>query len=137
MGALREIRAGKKASCWMWYMVPTPLFIVDGEVKGSRTNQRYALKNDAEAQAFLAFEADGVNLRNNYLAIMQAVVEHLKAGKSARALFGHLDDPKLRSSARLFERISRDGKDEELHVVMLEVLELLGEQPEASKTAGA
>lgn len=76
--ALREIKAGQKCSCWMWYVFafiqisflvtlryvfPTPPFIVNGIERGSFMNQEYSLRTDEQALAYLEFEADGVNLR--------------------------------------------------------------------------
>jgi len=123
--ALREIRAGRKSSCWMWFVVPTPPHVVNGVERGSSWNRKYALRGDEAARAYLAFEADGVNLRTNYLEIMSAVRDQLQTGRKASSLMGAFDAPKLRSSARLFERITRDTGDEELHSVLQEVLDLL------------
>merc|ERR1719284_1114419 len=54
--ALAEINRGHKTSCWSWYVLPTPPFVVDGRELGSATNRLYALKTDEEARAFLRFE---------------------------------------------------------------------------------
>jgi len=114
--AVREIRNGRKESCWMWFVLPTPPFVVGGVERGSARNRAYALRSDAEARAYLQFEADGVSLRRNYVEMMCAVREQLSAGRKPLTLFGHIDEPKLRSSARLFERITRgngrEGDDE-------------------------
>ena len=45
------------------------------------------------------FEADGVNLRDNYLGLMRAIREKLKEGCEVTQLMGMVDEPKLRSSA--------------------------------------
>jgi len=123
--ALREIRTGRKSSCWMWFVIPTPPYVVNGVEKGSCNNRRFALRSAEEARAYLEFEADGVNLRSNYLEIMSAVRDQLRAGKQAIALMGSLDAPKLRSSAKLFEKVARETADLELHEVMTEMMELL------------
>eukprot|EP00927_Polykrikos_kofoidii_P079427 TRINITY_DN7620_c0_g1_i3.p1 TRINITY_DN7620_c0_g1~~TRINITY_DN7620_c0_g1_i3.p1 ORF type:complete len:296 (-),score=26.56 TRINITY_DN7620_c0_g1_i3:144-1031(-) len=125
--ALREIKAGKKQSCWMWYVIPTPPYIVDGIERGSDRNRRYALRTPGEVNAYLNFVADGVNLRSNYFGIMEAVRDRLRSGQKPLALMGCLDEPKLRSSARLFEKTTREGVDEELHELLMEVLSLLRE----------
>eukprot|EP00440_Ansanella_granifera_P000094 gb/GFBE01000102.1/.p1 GENE.gb/GFBE01000102.1/~~gb/GFBE01000102.1/.p1 ORF type:complete len:290 (+),score=66.88 gb/GFBE01000102.1/:1-870(+) len=127
--ALREINAGKKETCWMWHMIPTPPYMVNGVEKGSARNQKYALRSDEEVRAYLRFEADGVNLRENYLGIMQAIKDQLAKGVKVRQLIGVIDEPKLRSSAKLFERVAR-GLDAELHEVLLDVLRLLREKPD-------
>eukprot|EP00927_Polykrikos_kofoidii_P061675 TRINITY_DN56508_c0_g1_i1.p1 TRINITY_DN56508_c0_g1~~TRINITY_DN56508_c0_g1_i1.p1 ORF type:complete len:595 (-),score=71.14 TRINITY_DN56508_c0_g1_i1:39-1823(-) len=123
--ALREIQAGRKSSCWMWYVIPTPPHIVNNIEKGSRVNRKFALRSDEEAAAYLEFEADGVSLRQNYLEIMIAVRDQLKAGAKAMSLVGHFDGPKLASSAAFFERITRASGDEELHAVLKQVVDLL------------
>ena len=35
--AVAELRKGRKRSCWMWYVCPTPPFVVDGEEVGKDT----------------------------------------------------------------------------------------------------
>lgn len=128
--ALREIQAGKKMTCWMWFVIPTPPHIVRGVERGSCTNRKYALRSDEEVHAYLAFEGDSVSLRSNYLEIMGAVRDQLRAGVRANSLVGTFDGPKLASSAILFERVAREGGDAGLHGVVFEVLELLGIRPE-------
>jgi len=120
--ALREVRRGRKSSCWMWHVVPTPPYIVSGRELGSSTNQRYAIRGEEEARAYLTFQRDGVNLRDNYLRIMRAVRDQLQSGISALSLLGALDEPKLVSSARFFGRLARACADEELGEVCREVL---------------
>jgi len=88
-------------------------------------NRKYALRTDEEAIAYLSYKADGIDLRKNYLEIMSAVRDQLRSGKQAASLLGHLDEPKLRSSARFFERITYQIGDDELNGVLLEVLDLL------------
>jgi len=129
--ALGEIRRGRKSSCWMWYVIPTPPFVKDGVELGSAKNRHYSLRGEGEARAYLAFEADGVSLRRNYLEILAAVRDQLVGGVSAAALMGVLDAPKLVSSVLLFERLSRVVCDDELHTVCREVLQLLGTEPSA------
>ncbi|CAK9038766.1 unnamed protein product [Durusdinium trenchii] len=98
----------------MWFVIPTPPHIVNGVERGSSMNRKFALR-DEEAKAFLSFEADGVNLRENYLKIMTAVRDQLKAGRAVASLMGTFDAPKLTSSVALFERMTCDGSDDELH----------------------
>lgn len=126
--ALREITAGKKESCWMWFIIPTPPYVVKGVEMGSSRNKHYALRDEEEALAYLAFEADGVSLRNNYLGIMTAVRDKLSAGIRVSSLVGPIDEPKLRSSAKFFERVTRRNGDDEVNTVTKDVLRLLGEK---------
>merc|ERR1711941_121718 len=106
-----------------------------GREFGGKKNQYYALRDripdglrgDEAAKAYLRYEADGVNLRANYVAIITAVAQKLESGTSSSQLVGENDDPKLRSSIRLFERISRDGFDNEVNTLCKRALALLQE----------
>eukprot|EP00811_Abedinium_folium_P007010 NODE_16467_length_993_cov_3.356813.p1 GENE.NODE_16467_length_993_cov_3.356813~~NODE_16467_length_993_cov_3.356813.p1 ORF type:complete len:190 (-),score=54.71 NODE_16467_length_993_cov_3.356813:341-910(-) len=137
--ALQEIRAGRKQSCWSWYIFPVGPWVVGGHEQGSSTNQYYALRDlppnqlrgDDAACAFLTLPVTAtVNLRSNYIDMMSAVGDKLEAGRSPVKLVGVLDEPKLRSSVKLFERISRHGFDEEVNAVCRRVLTALREAPE-------
>ena len=126
--ALTEIEAGRKASCWWWYVFPTAPWIVDGTERGSGTNRRYALRGDDAALAYMHFTDGGVDLGANLLQIMTAVRDRLGEGVTPLRLVGGLDVPKLKSCALLFERITR-GRDETIcaamHPICDEVLRLL------------
>ena len=115
-GALAEIKAGSKDSHWMWYVIPTPPFVMDGIERGSQMNREYALRDPPPralegfqaARAYLDFpEEDGVNLRRNLCDIFVAIALQLERGKSARSLMGGMDEPKLKSAAKLFECVTR------------------------------
>eukprot|EP00928_Gymnodinium_smaydae_P082266 TRINITY_DN65648_c0_g1_i1.p1 TRINITY_DN65648_c0_g1~~TRINITY_DN65648_c0_g1_i1.p1 ORF type:complete len:196 (+),score=47.87 TRINITY_DN65648_c0_g1_i1:84-590(+) len=121
--ALREVRAGRKRTHWMWFVVPTPPFLVDGEERGSPANRRYAIRSDEEGAAFLAFRSDGVDLRQNYLQIMNAIRQQLEDGKTALQLLGDADVEKLRSSAGFFQEIAEEEGDDEVAEVCEAVLE--------------
>lgn len=120
--ALWEVLKGRKETCWMWFVVPTPPHFVNGVERGSSNNRRYALQSDAEARAYLAFEDRGVELRSNYIEMMAAVRNQLSAG---RMPFGRMDEPKLKSSLRMFERIAREDSDVDLYTIISEVSLLL------------
>jgi uncharacterized protein (DUF1810 family) len=128
--AVREIQAGKKSSCWMWYCFPTPPYMVNGKEAGSSRNRMYAIRTEAEARAFLTFAADGVNLRKNYMEVCSATLSQLRAGVSAKSIFGFIDEPKLRSSVRYFEQVTRDGVDIELNCVLREIMVWIREKPD-------
>lgn len=123
--AVEELRAGRKATCWVWFMVPTPPYIVDSVERGSFMNRKYALRTDKEGRAFLHFKADGIDLRANYLEIMTVLRDQMRSGKSCASLMGMKDAPKVRSSASLFERLTAGGVDNELHAVVSDVLDLV------------
>jgi len=131
--ALREIKQGSKSSCWMWFIFPTPPWIVNGLERGSFTNQEYSLRTDKQAEAYLEFEADGVNLRKNYIEITIAARDHLKNGRTSRQLFGGVDSPKFLSSITYFEKISKQIEDTELNELCAEVVLLLKAEEETRK----
>ena len=109
----------------------------------SGMNREYALRdpppNDLDgfqaARAYLDFpQENGISLRDNLVQILGAIVEQLKRGRSAMRLMGSMDEPKLRSSAKLFECVSRasagrGNADVEINTVCRTLLSLLHEQP--------
>jgi len=93
--ALAEIRSGRKRSHWMWYVFP--------QIAGlgvSETSQYFAIRNLAEAKAYLAHPILGPRLIECADALLAL------DGRSAREIFGSPDDLKLRSSATLFAHVS-------------------------------
>ncbi|MCF8199299.1 MAG: DUF1810 domain-containing protein [Sulfuritalea sp.] len=92
--ALRELRAGRKTSHWMWFVFPQ----FDG-LGSSGMARRYAIKSLAEANAYLQHPLLGARL----LECTQAV--NGVAGRSVHQIFGSPDDMKFRSSMTLFERV--------------------------------
>jgi uncharacterized protein (DUF1810 family) len=89
--ALEELRAGRKASHWMWFVFPQ----VAG-LGSSPTSQRYAIGSLAEARAYL----DHPVLGSRLVECARAVLAH--PDRSARQIMGTPDDAKLRSSMTLF-----------------------------------
>lgn len=90
--ALRELRAGRKRSHWMWYIFP--------QVQGlgfSDMARTYAIDSIEEAAAYAAHPLLGQRLRECTSAVL--AVE----GRSAHDIFGHPDDWKFRSCMTLFE----------------------------------
>jgi len=93
--ALAEIRSGRKRSHWMWYVFP--------QIAGlgvSETSQYFAIRNLAEAKAYLAHPILGPRLIECADALLAL------DGRTAREIFGSPDDLKLRSSATLFAHVS-------------------------------
>jgi len=89
--ALAELRDGRKRSHWMWFMFP--------QLAGlgrSETARFYALRSLKEARAFLDDPLLGGRLER-----LVAAINGL-AGNDARAIFGDIDEVKLRSSLTLF-----------------------------------
>ncbi len=93
--AMAEIRSGEKRSHWMWFIFPQ----LEG-LGGSAMSQRYALKSRAEAKAYLEHKILGPRL-------VECVETLLRLeGRSAREIFGHPDEIKLRSCGTLFAEVS-------------------------------
>jgi uncharacterized protein (DUF1810 family) len=100
--AVAELRKGRKRSCWMWFVCPTPPFVVDGEEVGSAKNRRYAIRSAEEGRAYLRFRDADADLRANYLEVLEVVAEQLEAGRTLKQLFGREDAPKFESSVEFF-----------------------------------
>ncbi|HEY3623291.1 MAG TPA: DUF1810 domain-containing protein [Roseiarcus sp.] len=95
--ARRELKAGRKESHWMWFIFP--------QIAGlgqSPMSIRFAIASLDEAKAYLAHPVLGARLRE--CALLTLDVE----GKSAREIFGSIDEKKFRSSMTLFARAALD-----------------------------
>ena len=89
--ALAEIRRGRKAGHWMWYVFP--------QIAGlghSAMARAYAIRSLDEARAYLAHPLLGARLRECVAAL--ATLPDADAGR----VFGGIDAIKLRSSLTLF-----------------------------------
>ena len=97
--ARRELEAGRKESHWMWFVFP--------QIAGlgqSASAIRFSIASLDEAKAYLAHPVLGPRLRE--CARLALDVE----GKTAREIFGSVDEMKFRSSMTLFARASpEDG----------------------------
>lgn len=96
--ALREIRAGRKQTHWMWYVFP--------QMTGLGRTQMahdFGIASLDEAKAYLDHPVLGARLRE----IANAALS-VNAG-SAEDIFGKTDAMKLRSSATLFALASEPG----------------------------
>ncbi len=92
--ALAEVKAGRKRSHWMWYIFP--------QIQGlgfSSTSQHYAIRDAAEAAAYLAQPVLGPRLREISGELLKLT------GRDASRVFGSPDDLKLRSSMTLFAAV--------------------------------
>ena len=97
--ALREIRAGRKDGHWIWYIFPQLK-----ELGTSSTARDYGIRDLDEARAYLA---DPV-LCSRLLEISGALLD--LPGSDPRAVMGHPDDLKLRSSMTLFAAADPEQK---------------------------
>jgi uncharacterized protein (DUF1810 family) len=96
--ALRELRAGRKRTHWMWFVFP--------QIEGlgySATARRYAIRNREEARAYLGHPVLGPRL----VECCSALLAH--RARSAREILGSPDDMKLNACATLFETVA-DGE---------------------------
>jgi uncharacterized protein (DUF1810 family) len=94
---LRELHAGRKESHWMWFVFP--------QIAGlgrSSTAVFYAVSSLDEAKAYLAHPILGARLRECADAVLAA------NGRSARQIFGAIDEMKFRSSMTLFMKAAPD-----------------------------
>jgi uncharacterized protein (DUF1810 family) len=96
---LAELRAGRKASHWMWYVFP--------QLRGlgwTCTAQRYGIASLVEARAYLAHPVLGPRL----LGCVQILLD--LTGGSAEQIFGYPDVLKLRSCLTLFAAAAADPR---------------------------
>jgi uncharacterized protein (DUF1810 family) len=95
--ARRELMVGRKQSHWMWFIFP--------QIAGlgqSPMSIRFAIASLDEAKAYLAHPVLGARLRE--CAGLTLDVE----AKTARDIFGSIDETKFRSSMTLFARAQPD-----------------------------
>ena len=89
--ALSELRAGKKRSHWIWYILPQVLGL-----GSSPMSIRYAIGSLAQARAYLEHPVLGARLRE-CVAAMNA-----HNGDSASEILGEIDARKFQSCLTLF-----------------------------------
>ena len=93
--ALAELRAGRKQSHWIWYILP--------QLKGlgrSPMAHRYGLKNREEALAYAQHPVLGPRL----VECVQAILKH--HDRSAADILGETDAMKFRSCLTLFAEVA-------------------------------
>jgi uncharacterized protein (DUF1810 family) len=95
--AVMELRAGRKATHWMWYVFPQLEGL--GHSVASRT---YAIRSLAEARSYVGDPVLGARL------VECAGIIAALHGLSAERIFGVIDAMKLRSSMTLFARAAPD-----------------------------
>ena len=95
--ALAELRAGRKRSHWMWFVLP--------QLAGlgmSRTAEHFGIHGVAEARAYLAHPVLGPRLRECARALADL------DSHDPVAVLGPVDALKLRSSMTLFAHVAPD-----------------------------
>lgn len=88
---VKELRAGRKQTHWMWFVFP--------QLRGlgrSEMAQFYGIADLAEARAYLADPVLGTRIEEAFHAMLM--------NDDAQDVLGHVDALKLRSSATLFGR---------------------------------
>ena len=106
--AAAELRAGAKASHWMWFIFP--------QIAGlglSEISQRYAISSIGEARAYLAHPVLGPRLRECARVVAET------EGRPAERIFGPVDAMKLRSSMTLFEAADPAAADSDVFRAVL------------------
>ncbi|TCK64183.1 DUF1810 domain-containing protein [Curtobacterium sp. PhB136] len=93
--ALAELRRGRKTSHWMWFVFPQR-----AGLGRSAMSERYAIRSDDEARAYLAHPVLGPRL------VEVAEAAATAPARSADALMGGVDALKLRSSMTLFAAVA-------------------------------
>jgi uncharacterized protein (DUF1810 family) len=91
----RELRAGRKATHWMWFVFP--------QLRGlgrSTTAEYYGIGSTAEALAYLDHPVLGARLRECVGLVLGA------RDSTAHRIFGSPDDLKFRSSMTLFAAVA-------------------------------
>jgi len=101
--AVTELRRGRKASHWMWFVFP--------QIAGlgrSPTAQRYAIRGLDEARAYLGHPVLGPRLREASTILADELPR--QPGMTAESIMGGIDALKLRSSMTLFH-LASDGSE--------------------------
>ena len=96
---LAELRGGRKASHWMWFVFP--------QIRGlghSPTAQHFAIASRAEAQAYLRHPILGPRLRECTRLVNEV------EGRSIEEIFGYPDYLKFRSCMTLFAHATADNE---------------------------
>jgi uncharacterized protein (DUF1810 family) len=96
-GVLEELRRGRKAGHWIWFIFP--------QIAGlghSCMSQRFAISSLNEAREYLAHPVLGDRLRECAGIVLET------RGRTAEEIFGSIDAMKLRSCMTLFQRAAPD-----------------------------
>jgi uncharacterized protein (DUF1810 family) len=94
-----ELRAGRKASHWMWFIFP--------QLRGlgsSLTAMTFGISSLQEALAYLEHPVLGPRIRECTRLV------NAMQGRSIHEIFGHPDDLKFHSSMTLFASTSSDSQ---------------------------
>ena len=108
--ALAELKAGRKTSHWIWYVLPQHVAL-----GRSQRAIHYGIIDLDQARRYLRDPVLGPRLR----ACVEAVLPH--RDKTAFEIFGSPDDMKFRSCLTLFEAAAEDEDDRALFGLALDL----------------
>lgn len=108
--ALGELRAGRKSSHWIWYVLPQLR-----ELGRSQRALHYGITGLEQARRYLADPVLGPRLR----ACVEAILTH--GDRSAYEILGAPDDMKFKSCLTLFEAAAKDGDTKSLFARALDL----------------
>jgi uncharacterized protein (DUF1810 family) len=114
--AVAELRQGRKAGHWIWYVFPQ----IAG-LGSSPMSAQYSIRSLDEARAYLRHPVLGPRLGEVTRIVGQT------RGRTAEEIFGSLDAMKLRSSMTLFHRAAPEDPD---FIVVLDLY--FGGEPDAA-----
>jgi uncharacterized protein (DUF1810 family) len=97
VGALGELRRGRKTGHWIWFIFPQLAGLGHSEMSRS-----YAIVSLDEARAYLAHPVLGPRLKECAAAVLAV------SGRAATEILGPIDAVKLRSSMTLFHLAAPD-----------------------------
>ncbi|MEL6284193.1 MAG: DUF1810 domain-containing protein, partial [Pseudomonadota bacterium] len=92
--ALAELRAGRKLTHWIWYVLPQLR-----DLGRSERALHYGISDAEEAASYLADPVLGPRLKECVAAVLQ------HSDKTAHEIFGSPDDLKFRSCLTLFHLV--------------------------------
>ncbi len=112
--ALKEVKTGKKQTCWMWYIFPT----VRGKWR-SRNSLYYSIESIDEAKAFLDDIFLGKNIREISNALLQLNITDPR-DIFANEWVGDIDVEKLQASMTLFHYVGEQTDENNVFYLVLE-----------------
>jgi uncharacterized protein (DUF1810 family) len=98
--ALSELRAGRKRTHWMWFVFPQIAGLGTSDVA-----RRFAIRDRAEAAAFLSHPILGTRLRESTAVLLAQ--EDIRVAE----VFGYPDDLKFHSCMSLFAAVAENGSE--------------------------
>jgi uncharacterized protein (DUF1810 family) len=116
---------GRKRPCWIWFILPAAPYIFGGVEKGSPMTKRFALRGDEVVRAYLRFPPHDfellegilttvtVDLQKNYVTLPKAILSQLESGNTLKTIFSIWDEPKAKSSLKLFYRVASEMDDQQ------------------------